>query len=284
MIQVPILSLSQRASQNRGRQFQETTEEAMNISISSLPYNPLAQWYGQVKTVSLYDWVKRFMDILISSIVLVLFSPLWLLFGLIIKVTSRGPVLFRNVVIGQHGKPFIYYKFRTMVHNGSDAEHRKFVERFVKQGEPYEGEAHSKATATGEAEANASKATAASRNKTKVYKLINDPRVTPFGRFLRKSSLDEIPQMINVLRGEMSLVGPRPPVQYEYELYGDWEKQRLAVKPGITGLYQVTARSQVPFQEMVRIDLDYIQRRSLCLDLWIILKTLVVIARGEGAG
>lgn len=231
--------------------------------MSSIPYISWVQRHSRVRRVSLYDGVKRALDILISSFVLVLLMPLWLLFALIIKCTSRGPVLFRNTVVGQYGKPFTYYKFRTMVHNGSDAAHRKFLEKFVR------GEEESQIAASPEGK--------------KVYKLINDPRVTPFGRFLRKSSLDEIPQMINVLRGEMSLVGPRPPVLYEYEFYGEWEKQRLAVKPGITGLYQVTARSQVPFQEMVRIDLDYIQRRSLRLDLWIILKTLVVMVRGDGA-
>jgi len=262
MIQPFTLPVAKRASRNRGRNIQAGVEETASIPPSSRLYSPSVRWASQVRRVSLYDRVKRLLDILISSFVLVLLMPLWLLIALIIKCTSRGPVLFRNTVVGQYGKPFTYYKFRTMVHNGSDAAHRQFLEKFVKGAQE---------TAPG------------SPDGKKVYKLINDPRVTPFGRFLRKSSLDEIPQMINVLRGEMSLVGPRPPVLYEYELYGEWEKQRLTVKPGITGLYQVTARSQVPFQEMVRIDLDYIQRRSLRLDLWIILKTLVVMVRGDGA-
>lgn len=138
-------------------------------------------------------------------------------------------------------------------------------------------------TEEGEDSSNPNGAAPPGADGRKVYKLIHDPRVTPFGRFLRKSSLDEIPQMFDVLRGEMSLGGPRPPIWYEYEMYGDWEKQRLAVKPGITGLYQVTARNRVPFQEMARIDLDYIRRRSLSLDLWIILKTVEVVVRGDGA-
>jgi lipopolysaccharide/colanic/teichoic acid biosynthesis glycosyltransferase len=222
--------------------------------------------------VSWYDWTKRVIDVSVAVLIVVLFLPLWALIAFIIKLTSRGPVLFKNVVVGQHGKPFVYYKFRTMFYNCSDAEHRRFLRRFVRNGEAYrevgtEGEESPPGA-----------------NGKKIYKLIHDPRVTPFGRFLRKSSLDEIPQMINVLRGEMSLVGPRPPLWYEYEMYGEWEKQRLAVKPGITGLYQVTARDRVPFQEMVRIDLDYIRRRSLSLDLWIILRTAAVMAQGDGGG
>lgn len=230
--------------------------------------------------ISRYEWAKRVIDVSVSVFVVVLFLPVWVLIALIIKLTSRGPVLFQNVVIGQHGKPFTYYKFRTMFHNCSDAEHRRFLRRFVMKGEAYrEFETE---TEKGEDSGNPNEASPPGADG-RVYKLIQDPRVTPFGRFLRKSSLDEIPQMINVLRGEMSLVGPRPPIWYEYEMYGDWEKQRLAVKPGITGLYQVTARNRVPFQEMVRIDLDYIRRRSLSLDLWIILKTVEVVVRGDGA-
>ena len=189
--------------------------------------------------------------------------PLWVLVAVIIKLTSKGPVLFRNTVAGQGGKPFTYYKFRTMVHRNDPHQHLGFLQQFVQEDKPF-----------------AEVVDPTGNGKRKVYKVINDSRVTWAGKWLRKSSLDEIPQMINVLRGEMSVVGPRPPVWYEYELYGKWEKQRLAVKPGITGLYQVTARSQVSFQEMVRIDLEYIEKRSLGLDLWILARTLGVMAQG----
>ncbi|MER3405652.1 MAG: hypothetical protein C4289_11260 [Chloroflexota bacterium] len=146
-----------------------------------------------------------------------------------------------------------------MCHNCDDSGHRKFLEAFVQGGGAVEA------------------------NGRPVYKYANDPRVTPLGRLLRRTSLDEIPQFINVLRGEMSVVGPRPPVPYEYALYEPRHRLRLLVKPGITGLYQVSARSQVPFEEMVRIDLEYIARRSIWLDLQIMLRTIPVMLTGRGA-
>lgn len=251
----------------------------MDLSLPKTFVPPVApfgiQSQSKPEKIFSYEWTKRVMDILIAVVILALFLPLWILIGLVIKLTSPGPVLFRNLAIGRNGRPFIYYKFRTMLHNGSDADHRKFLRRFVKKKET--------CREASEASSALTRASAADEKKP-IYKLTQDPRVTLFGRFLRKSSLDEIPQMINVLRGEMSLVGPRPPIWYEYEMYQEWEKQRLAVKPGITGLYQVTARSRVPFHEMVRIDLDYIRRCSLRLDLAIILRTMVVMLTGEGAG
>lgn len=209
-----------------------------------------------------YTATKRALDLAQALVVLVIGLPLWLVIALLIKLTSPGPVLYRGTVIGRGGAPFRYYKFRTMITNGDNSAHKQWLEQFVKQDAAFAEDA------TG----------------NKVFKVINDPRITSVGRWLRKLSLDEAPQMINVLKGDMSVVGPRPPVPYEYEHYDDWAKQRLSVPPGITGLYQVTARSQVGFSGMVTIDLDYIRRRSLWLDLQIMLKTPIVMLLGKGAG
>jgi lipopolysaccharide/colanic/teichoic acid biosynthesis glycosyltransferase len=213
-----------------------------------------------------YENLKRIIDWTIALTALALFLPLWVLIALFIKGTSKGPVIFRNTVVGKGEQPFTYYKFRTMYHHSNEVEHHRFLERFVREGKPF------------------TQVDNGNGQKADVYKVVDDPRITPFGRLLRKSSLDEIPQMINVLRGEMSIVGPRPPIWHEYLLYDEEKRQRLQVTPGLTGLYQVTARSQVPFQDMLQIDLDYIRRRSLALDLSIILKTFFVIASTNGAG
>ena len=209
-----------------------------------------------------YAATKRALDVAVVLFVLVLGLPIWLLIALLIKLTSSGPVFYRGTVIGRGGAPFRYYKFRTMVTGGDNTAHKQWLEQFVKQDAAFAEDGSGK----------------------KVFKVVNDPRITPVGRWLRKLSLDEVPQMLNVLTGDMSLVGPRPPVPYEYEHYDDWAKQRLSVPPGITGLYQVTARSQVGFSGMVAIDLDYIRRRSLWLDMQIMLKTPIVMLLGRGAG
>jgi len=213
-----------------------------------------------------YEKIKRILDGIIALAALALFLPLWVLVSLFIKGTSKGPVLFRNTVVGRKGQSFTYFKFRTMSHNNNGHLHHRFVENFVRENKPFTRVDNGNGQHVG------------------VYKVTDDPRITSFGRLLRKSSLDEIPQMINVLRGEMSVVGPRPPIWHEYLLYDEAKRQRLQVTPGITGLYQVTARSQVPFDGMLEIDLDYIRRRSLPLDLNIILKTFFVITSTNGAG
>jgi lipopolysaccharide/colanic/teichoic acid biosynthesis glycosyltransferase len=203
-----------------------------------------------------YPVVKRAFDIAVSSMVLIFGAPVWFVIALAIRATSPGPVLFRRTVVGQNGRRFTYFKFRSMV-QGDDNHHRQWLREFVQSDAPYQG---------GD------------------FKVRNDPRVTGVGRVLRQSSLDEVPQLINVLRGEMSIVGPRPPIEYEYEMYDDHAKQRLRVKPGITGLYQVTARSRVPFSGMLALDLEYIERRSLWLDLMIVARTARVLITGGGAG
>jgi lipopolysaccharide/colanic/teichoic acid biosynthesis glycosyltransferase len=211
-----------------------------------------------------YELIKRMQDVSMAIIALLLLSPLWLLIGLVIRLTSDGPAIHRQKnVIGRYGRPFTLYKFRTMYVNIDDAQHREAIARFV------EGKALDVIEKDGK--------------EVPVYKLTRDPRVTPVGRFLRKTGLDEIPQLINVLRGELALVGPRPPLDYEYERYTNRHKRRLEVLPGITGLYQVTARSQVPFERMIEIDLDYVQRRSYWFDLKIMLLTPWVLITGKGA-
>ena len=210
-----------------------------------------------------YLAVKRCLDVVISLSAIILLFPLWLLIDLVIKLTSPGSVFYvERREIGKDGKVFSLYKFRTMYANTDNSIHRQYCESLVKENRP----AHVNHD-TGK----------------RVFKIPNDPRVIPIGRILRRTGLDEAPQFINVLKGDMSLVGPRPAIWYEYELYEDWHKQRLSVLPGITGLYQVTARSRVPFDEMARIDLEYIRNRSLWMDLKIMLLTPInVIILGKG--
>jgi lipopolysaccharide/colanic/teichoic acid biosynthesis glycosyltransferase len=204
--------------------------------------------------------LKRAFDVTGAVVLLALLSPLFLLVAAVVKTTSPGPVFFRQVRIGHRLQPFTMLKFRTM-HRDADATlHREFVRGFIAQG----GRA---------CEAGASP-----------FKLVNDPRVTPVGRILRRTSLDELPQLGNVLRGEMSLVGPRPPIAYELDDYRPWHRRRvIEARPGITGLWQVVGRSRASFDEMVRLDLRYIRRRSLWMDARIVLATFRAVLGGRGA-
>jgi lipopolysaccharide/colanic/teichoic acid biosynthesis glycosyltransferase len=180
--------------------------------------------------------------------------------AIVIKLTSAGPVLYQQKRIGRHGKEFTLYKFRSMVANNDDQAHRKYMEAMIRGNQPAAFEAGGQ----------------------KVYKLVNDPRVTSIGRLLRATSLDEFPQLLNVIKGDMSLVGPRPCLPYEWDLYEDWQRNRLDVLPGITGLWQVSGRSRVPFEEMVLLDLHYIANWSLSLDLALLLRTVPVVFCGSG--
>jgi lipopolysaccharide/colanic/teichoic acid biosynthesis glycosyltransferase len=207
---------------------------------------------------------KRGIDVAVSLFVLAFGLPFHFLLGLLVKLTSDGPVLFTQERVGQDGKPFRMYKFRTMVCDNNDELHRNFARDFIN------------------GKTNGGNGNGGSGGNGNVFKIVNDPRVTSMGRFLRKTSLDELPQFLNVLKGEMSLVGPRPPLKYELDHYKEWHKQRLAVKPGLTGLWQVSGRSTVPFDEMVELDIFYIQNWSLLLDVKIILRTAPVMLRGFG--
>ncbi len=207
-------------------------------------------------------FLKTVMDLLGSLAGIVILSPVMFIIAILVKTSSRGPCLFRQERIGLFGKPFTFLKFRTMFVDKGDDIHKEFVSGFIK------------GTIDDDSQ---------SKEQAKVYKLTQDPRITRIGKFLRSTSLDELPQLFNVLRGEMSLVGPRPPVPYEYEQYDIWHKGRLVrFKPGITGLWQVEGRSSTSFDEMVRLDLRYMKEWSLWLDIKILLKTPWVAFTGKG--
>ena len=207
--------------------------------------------------------VKRVIDVIGSGLLLLILSPIFAAIALAIKLTSKGAVIFEQERLGQFGNRFKCLKFRTMSTDNDPKIHREFVREFI---------------------AGRSADTQKSESEQIVYKITNDPRVTPIGKFLRKTSLDELPQFINVLRGEMSLVGPRPPVPYEFEAYDYWHRRRvLEVKPGVTGLWQVRGRSRTSFDEMVRLDLQYSQCWSLWLDLRILFATPRAVFKSEGA-
>lgn len=206
--------------------------------------------------------IKRAIDLLGSAFALIFLFGILLPIALLIKLTSKGPVLFRQTRIGQHGKAFTFLKFRSMYVNNDATIHKDYVTRFI----------------AGQTELNSTD------GKPGVYKITNDPRVTPLGRFLRKTSLDELPQLLNVLKGEMSLVGPRPPVPYEFQHYDLWHRRRiLEIKPGLTGLWQVNGRSRTSFDDMVRLDLQYAAEWSLWLDFKIFFLTPKAVLFGEGA-
>ena len=203
---------------------------------------------------------KRISDIAIASLALTLFSPFWLLIALLIKFDSKGPVFYTQERVGMDGRIFVVYKFRTMRVDADSEVHREYQRKFI----------------AGDAEANVGDA------KTPAYKLRDDPRITRVGRILRRMSLDEVPQLLNVLRGDMSVVGPRPPIPYEVEAYELRHRKRLDMKPGLTGLWQVSGRNRLPFEEMVKLDLFYIENWSLLFDLKIVLRTVLVMMRGDG--
>lgn len=209
-----------------------------------------------------YNAVKRMVDIVGSCAALLLLSPIFLMVAILVKLSSNGPILFKQQRLGQLGRSFTFLKFRSMYVNNDRRIHQEFMKGLIagdEQGRTDE-------------------------NNQTVYKMTNDPRITPIGRILRSTSLDELPQFINVLRGEMSLVGPRPPIPYECEEYEIWHRRRvLEVKPGITGLWQVKGRSRVRFDDMVRLDLQYVRNRSLWLDLQILMATPKAVLFGGDA-
>lgn len=207
--------------------------------------------------------LKRTLDIVGAFAGLMLLSPLMLLIALAVAMTSPGPVIFRQIRLGRRGTPFFFYKFRSMCCDADDRVHREYVASLIK--------GDLEAVNQGDA-------------SSPLYKLRADPRVTSIGRIIRKTSLDELPQLFNVLKGDMSLVGPRPPVPYEVEKYQSWHLRRiLEGRPGITGLWQVEGRSKTSFDDMVRLDLRYLRNCSLLLDLKILLKTVKVVLGGDGA-
>lgn len=207
--------------------------------------------------------IKRTIDIIGSAAALLFFAPVFALVAAAIKWTSKGPVLFRQERLGQYGKKFMVLKFRSMRTDCDSRIHEAYVNQFI----------------AGQVESNAT-----GGSKKPVYKIQADPRITKVGHFLRKTSLDELPQFWNVLLGDMSLVGPRPPVVYEYRAYNVWHRRRvLEIKPGITGLWQVKGRSRTRFDDMVRLDLKYARGWSNWLDLKILMQTPGAVFTGDGA-
>ena len=207
-----------------------------------------------------YRITKRLFDMVVSVLLIVGLFPLFLVCAILVRRSSPGPILFQQRRVGARGREFTFLKFRSMRIDTDPVLHREYVANFIKGT----AEQHTGTNGT-------------------MYKLVGDPRVTPAGHWLRRTSLDELPQLINVVRGEMSLVGPRPPIPYELEHYKPEHLRRLAVKPGITGLWQVSGRSQTTFEQMIALDLEYIQRASFITDLRILLKTVPVVVAQYGA-
>ncbi len=250
--------------------------DQIRISFHFFPENGDESSLGRLANAELYPdlferdearkfsrFVKRSMDIAGSFAALILCCPLFVLISLAIKLTSKGPILFKQERVGRYGLRFTFLKFRSMKCDNDARIHREYVKRFI----------------AGEADP-----PPVSHTQNVVYKIQSDPRVTRVGKFLRKSSLDEIPQFINVLKGDMSLVGPRPPIPYELEGYQIWHRRRvLESKPGITGLWQVNGRSRLNFDDMVRLDLQYAKTWSLWLDIKILLRTPRAVFFGAGA-
>ena len=215
----------------------------------------------QVRPIRIYA-SKRLLDIVAASIALLIAAPLAAVVSVLIKLSSPGPVLFRQMRVGRGGKQFMFYKFRSMRINNDDSEHREYIKLFIEGNEDeikkrYPGK--------------------------KIYKLAGDDRITFIGKFLRRTSLDELPQLLNVLKGEMSMVGPRPHLPYEVELYKDWHRRRLKGIPGITGWWQIHGRSHVTFEKAVEMDIWYLEHQSLLLDVRIMCRTITKAIVGRGA-
>ncbi|HET9918993.1 MAG TPA: sugar transferase [Ktedonobacteraceae bacterium] len=206
-----------------------------------------------------YLRAKRVLDIVFTLLILLPLVLVIAIVALVIRLDSEGPIFFRQKRIGANGEEFTMFKFRSMHVDSNDAIHRQAVERYM-QGEILNRE----------------------DQPGSLYKLSADPRITRVGRFIRRTSIDELPQFFNVLRGEMSLVGPRPPLLYEVDLYSSHDWLRLSGKPGLTGTWQVYARSQVSFQEMVEMDIVYLEQQSLWLDMKLILLTPAIMVSGRG--
>lgn len=202
--------------------------------------------------------IKPVLDYFVAAILLLITSPLFLIFSIGIKLHSPGPVFFYQQRIGKDGRPFRMIKFRSMRVNADTNLHREYVQSLIKKN------------------------LSPDDLGKETLKLETDPRITGLGNILRSFGLDELPQLINVLKGEMSMVGPRPSLDYELEVYEEWHKKRLSVLPGITGVWQVTAHNAVPFNEMVQIDIDYIRKANLWLDLKIMLLTPIEMLRKRG--
>jgi lipopolysaccharide/colanic/teichoic acid biosynthesis glycosyltransferase len=215
---------------------------------------------GRRRRLAMLDWAaKQLLDVTLAALGLLVLAPLLAAIAVAIRLTSPGHAVFRQVRVGYRETPFVIWKFRTMYRDNDDAVHRDYVATML----------------TGAAEV--------ADNGRGIYKLTGDPRVTPLGRLLRKTSLDELPQLVNVVRGEMSLVGPRPVLPWEAELFEPRHRLRFAVKPGMTGLWQVSGRSDLSWEESIRLDLYYVENWSWVLDALILARTVPAVFKGRGA-
>jgi lipopolysaccharide/colanic/teichoic acid biosynthesis glycosyltransferase len=201
---------------------------------------------------------KRLFDLVVASVCLILLAPVLVVVAVLIQATTPGPAVFRQTRLGRHGRPFVLYKFRTMYTNCADDIHREYVRKLLADDEPPVG------------------------GRSGLFKLEADPRVTRVGRVLRRTSIDELPQLLNVIRGEMSLVGPRPALPWEAELFGP-NHERFLVPPGLTGLWQVSGRNHLTMRQGLLLDVEYVQRQTFALDLAILLKTLPAVLSANGA-
>lgn len=202
---------------------------------------------------------KRLLDLAIATACLLLLSPLMLIVAALIRLSTPGPALFRQTRLGRDRRPFVLYKFRSMYAGSSDNVHREYVRKLLTEDQPPNGD------------------------RPGVFKLDGDARITPIGRLIRRTSIDEVPQLLNVIRGDMSLVGPRPALPWEAEMFDPCHFARFAVPPGLTGLWQVSGRNSLTMRQGLELDLEYVQRQSLALDLWILLKTVPVVLSTRSA-
>lgn len=224
----------------------------LSIINNSITENENEKSVYEIKNKNMvYSITKRGLDIILSTIALIVLSPLFLLIGIIIKIDSKGPVLFAHKRIGKNGKMIKIYKFRTMFENAEDMI-KSFTEEQLKEFQEN-------------------------------YKLKQDHRITKVGKFLRKTSLDELPQIVNILKGELSIVGPRPVVENELEKYGPNRNKFLSVIPGLTGYWQANGRSTTTYEERIKMELFYVDNRSLWLDIKIFFKTIISVIKKEGA-
>ena len=242
MRNTPDVSVPSRSSVSHARAVGQAaprvSEAERAMLISALP------------TGTYVSWGKRLLDLVVTAMAGVLILPFVPVIALAIRLDSPGPVLYRSVRLGRHGRPFVFYKFRSMVVGAHESA------RYVRHLNESEGP---------------------------VFKSARDPRVTRIGRFLRRTSIDELPQLLNVLRGDMTLVGPRPPIPEEVEAYEPWQRLRLEVKPGLTCLWQISGRSKLGFEEWMRLDIQYIQNMSFSTDLKILFRTVPAVLSREGA-
>jgi len=202
---------------------------------------------------------KRVLDLILATMCLLVVSPLLVAVAVAIRLNTPGPALFRQTRLGKYRRPFVLCKFRTMYTGCPDDVHREYVTKLLTDDQPPDG------------------------GRDGVFKLEDDARITPIGRLLRKTSIDELPQLINVIRGHMSLVGPRPPLPWEAELFDAVFFGRFAVPPGLTGLWQVSGRNSLTMKQGLELDLEYVRRQSLALDMWILAKTVPVVLSTRGA-